>query len=311
MQKRIEWYVRWIRLSPRILMQYGSLRPNRSKIPGSSGVVHIDITDRRAVKRILFNSVRGRVPLNVPFWVDFVGSLRPDLVIDVGANYGECVFSIDYQEGTHAFAFEANPRLHAYLNRSLEEHPSRRQITLVQALVDDRPKGDASFFVHKKWSGGSMAFWDENRGNDFRAVSVPTVSVDSVVEGYLDGADTLVFKVDVEGYEPQVIKGMRKVFRSVSHAVGLVEIDAPALQKLGWEVSEYDTLLSPFRIFVPADVQGSSVNSIMKSRHVFKEISSLGEFLSRAGAKSHFDMLLIKGEIRSEMVPEGWELQSL
>lgn len=310
-QKRVEWYVRWLRLSPRILMQYGTLRPERSRIPGSSGEVHIDISDRRAVKRILFNSVRGRVPLNVPFWVDFVGSLRPDLAIDVGANYGECVFSTSYDEGMRAFAFEANPKLQPYLKRSLEGHPSRHKIFLVNALVDDRPKGEKSFFVHKKWSGGSMAFLDASRKEDFQVVHVPTVSVDSVVEGYLEGASSLVFKVDVEGFEPQVIQGMQKVLRSVSKAVGLVEIDVPVLQKLGWTLDEYDELLNQFRIFIPSDVHASSVRSSKQKGHVFKEVSSLREFLSRTGGANHFDMLLIKQEGPLESLPDGWELQSL
>ena len=122
--KEVEWYLRLWRLAPALLRQYGTLRPERVHLPQSRHAVYIDTGDRRAIKRILLDAVRGRYPVNRRFWVDFVGTLEPEIALDVGANYGECVFAADYTDATRVFAFEANPALQPHLQRSREEHPS-------------------------------------------------------------------------------------------------------------------------------------------------------------------------------------------
>lgn len=310
-KKNIEGAVRWLRLGPALLRHYGSLTPRRSRIPGSDRFVHIDMKDRRAVKRILFNSVRGRVPLNVPFWQDFVAALDPDLVVDIGANYGECVFSTVYAPNAHVFAFEANPDLVEYLSRSRAEHPSSRNITLVNAMVDESPRQNSDFYVHKRWSGGSKAVVDRDNPRDFRSVNVPVVSVDSVVMSRAISAERLVFKIDVEGFEPQVIKGMRTLLDRAEVAVGLVEFDLDALQESGWSLEEYDDLLASFQIFVPEKLKGSSVLAEGGQIPGFIEVYSLKDFFSTRPEVSHFDLILSKRGRVPKSVPAGWRLETI
>ena len=297
--KEVEWYLRLWRLAPALLRQYGTLRPERVHLPQSRHAVYIDTGDRRAIKRILLDAVRGRYPVNRRFWVDFVGTLEPEIALDVGANYGECVFAADYTDATRVFAFEANPALQPHLQRSREEHPSADRIELVNALVDERPKGSVSFFVNTRWSGGSTAVRqvaEDIPGS--REVRVETVSIDSVLGERIDSVSTLVFKMDIEGYEPFALQGMARLLDVVETAVGFVEVDLRFLEKSGWTPQAYDeAVLDRFRLFV-ATGDGETR---------FREVPSLAACV-REGSDRHFDMLLVKGWPRR--LPAGWELET-
>lgn len=296
--KEIEWYLRLWRLTPALLRQYGTLKPERVRLPRSRHAVYIDTGDRRAMKRILLDAVRGRYPINRRFWVDFVNELAPELALDVGANYGECVFATEYSESTRVYAFEANPALQWYLRRSREEHPSADRVELVNALVDERPRGAVPFYVNTQWSGGSTAV--QRVGEDIagrREVMVETVSVDSVLDDLIGRVDTLVFKMDIEGYEPLALLGMERLLESVKTAVGFVEVDLRFLEKSGWSPEAYDeSVLDGFRLFVPTD----------DGETRFREISSLSAHV-RQDSRVHFDLLLVKGW--PHRLPVGWELE--
>ncbi len=296
--KEIEWYLRLWRLAPALLRQYGTLKPERVRLPRSRHAVYIDTDDRRAMKRILLDAVRGRYPINRRFWVDFVQVLDPQVALDVGANYGECVFATEYGESTQVYAFEANPALQPYLQRSREEHPSANRIELVNALVDERPRGSVPFYVNTQWSGGSTAV--ESVAEDIagrREVMVDTVSVDSVLDEVIGKAATLVFKMDIEGYEPFALRGMERLLDSVETAVGFVEVDLRFLEKSGWTAEAYDeAILDNFRLFV-----GDG-----ESETRFREIPSLAAHVRRDRSQPHFDLLLVKGW--PQRLPEGWEL---
>lgn len=297
--KEVEWYLRLWRLAPALLRQYGTLRPERVHLPRSRHSVYIDTGDRRAIKRILLDAVRGRYPVNRRFWVDFVETLEPETALDVGANYGECVFATDYTDATRVFAFEANPALQPHLRRSREAHPCADRIELVNALVDEHRKGAVPFFVNTRWSGGSTAvrqLAEDIPGS--REVRVETVSIDAVLDEAIKSTSTLVFKIDIEGYEPHALKGMGRLLDAVKTAVGFVEVDLRFLEKSGWTPQAYDeAVLNRFRLFV-ATGEGETC---------FREVPSLADCV-RAGSARHFDMLLIKGWPR--YLPDGWRLET-
>ncbi|MGM0517689.1 MAG: hypothetical protein ACQER6_08815, partial [Pseudomonadota bacterium] len=107
---------------------------------------------------------------------------------------------------------------------------------------------------------------------------------------------TLVFKMDIEGYEPFALRGMERLFDSVETAVGFVEVDLRFLEKSGWTPEAYDeAVLDGFRLFVPDG----------ESETRFREISSLSAHV-RQDSQLHFDLLLVKGW--PQRLPDGWEL---
>ena len=297
--KQLEWWFRKFRLAPRILLKYGTMTPERVELFNGVSPVYIDTRDRRAIKKILFDSVRRRYSINRRFWRDFVTNVKPSLALDVGVNYGECIFSALYDDRTIAVGFEANPVLIDYLKRSQAEHPQSGRIHLVNALVGDRPGEEVDFFINESWSGGSTAVGElAETMEDLSKVRVRTVSIDSALNELGLKADRLVFKIDVEGYEPYVLLGMRETLAQAEFAVGFIEVNASFLKKTGWSAARYDAeVLGQFDLYVPES----------KNSSTYRRVSSLSSYMDELAHKHiHFDLILIKKDGELKEVPEGW-----
>lgn len=50
------------------------------------------------------------------FWINAINEYSPDLLIDVGVNYGECIFSTNYPKHTQIYGIEANRDLLKYFH---------------------------------------------------------------------------------------------------------------------------------------------------------------------------------------------------
>src|SRR5690242_1955253 len=77
------------------------------------GKMYVDLGDARG--RFLIKKFGATQPALTLVWHRLAHYLRPGLVLDIGANYGEISFSKRYVSGTRVFLFEPNPALHSYL----------------------------------------------------------------------------------------------------------------------------------------------------------------------------------------------------
>lgn len=304
--KTLERWFREARFAPQIFMKYGTLNPDTIGIPHAAGRFHINPHDERARRRFIFDAVRNRYPINRRFWNDFIAAVRPDLALDIGTNYGECIFSPTYPDNTRAIAFEANPELMGYLEKTRRDHPSMNQIEVINALADKEPSGQRDFYVNDAWSGSStaVAAIAENVTSS-RTIKIDTVSVDSCVNDRNTTAGSVVFKIDVEGYEPHVLLGMKDTIGRAGTAVGFVEYDTGYLQKSGWTAQQYqEQALGSFDLYVP----------IKKGLRQFTRIESLSDYSEqyskhlKQGKSLHFDLILIKKGSDLTKIPGGWEL---
>ena len=239
--KQVEWFFKKLYLNALTLARYGKLRPDRAKLVRSQRYVYIDPADPCAWKKQVTDPLRGVYPRNQRFWRQTCTQLAPDLALDIGLNYGECAFAPDYAPATRVYGFEANVALQPFLERSLAEHPQRSQINLVWGLVGDHPGKSVEFFVDRAWSGGSTAAGpgQGRDARDFEKRTVPTVSVDATLAQADTNPNTVVFKIDVEGYEARVLAGMKETIARATSMLGLIEFDAAMLARAGENVEDY------------------------------------------------------------------------
>ena len=68
--------------------------------------------------------------------------------------------------------------------------------------------------------------------NMIEKVPVKTITVDSL---FYDGLsyETVLFKVDVEGYEAFVLKGMFEIFKNCYSAIRFIEFNSNYIEKSG------------------------------------------------------------------------------
>ncbi len=134
--------------------------------------------------------------------------LLPNLVdpkrasIDVGANKGVYTYFLA-RWSRHVHAFEPNPKLFSVLRRTMGRSPAA---TLSPLALADRA-GEAELRVPRRTSGYS------NQGSSLSAVKVPdnfrAVTVQTARLDDLGISDIGFMKIDVEGFESQVLQGAR------------------------------------------------------------------------------------------------------
>jgi FkbM family methyltransferase len=147
----------------------------------------------------------------LPFLVD-----RRRNAIDVGANKGTYTYALA-RLAKHVWAFEPNPKMFNILKRGAAANVTARMVAL-----SDR-SGQAELRVPRMRKGGFS-----NQGSslsatkiaaNYRAVSVETRRLDD-----LDLADIGFMKIDVEGFEAEVLEGARETIRR-SRPVMMIELE--------------------------------------------------------------------------------------
>ncbi|RAI45030.1 FkbM family methyltransferase [Rhodoplanes roseus] len=154
------------------------------------------------------------------YWEEWVTRRLKDYVrpgmhaVDVGANMGFFTLMLCDLVGAdgHVTAFEPWPPYHELLRRNLELNGFQGRSTLVNKAVSDAA-GSTDFFFENAYGTGSLSVGIRDfaaaHGVAFgsAASTVETVTIDDVLT---DGARPVDFiKIDVDGAEPLVFKGMR------------------------------------------------------------------------------------------------------
>lgn len=239
--------IKTYRRNRKIRRHYGEVNPTHARVIGSSLPIRVDPSDERARKILLLDSIRGRERSNQAFWFLMLEAFKPTVCLDIGLNYGECLLAGRVPQTARGFAFEANPRLKPFIEETLAEHPDSERIDVVYAPVADQSGQQVTLRVNPSWSGRShVQAGSQPAGRaDQYSVSIQTVTttVDESLPEMTD-ADRLLFKIDVEGFEPAVFRGMQKTIDSAGGVVGFAELSPEALVRQGADIESYWRFLS-------------------------------------------------------------------
>ena len=213
-----------------------SRRPNRFRSVNVQGFrLTANVTD------FVFSGIYfGAVPYEPRLTGYFVEHLRPGAVfVDVGANCGYFSMLAAGLIGPsgRVFSFEPNPPVCRELAEHLERNALQDRVRVFELALSDRRTDNASLFVTSQHSGLSTLVTDSSvAGEAFgRAMTVPvkTIPFDEWREGEsVDRVDLM--KIDVEGFEAQVLGGMVQSLRDrrVARLVCETNWDSPAHRML-------------------------------------------------------------------------------
>lgn len=150
--------------------------------------------------------------------------VRPGGVLyDVGANVG--YFSViggrDLRPSGRVYAFEPVPANAMWIRRNARLNRLRNIVVLEAAASDTSGRSE---LLVTRYSGGSVLASADHRAPDVeRRITVETIAVDDLVFSRRLPAPTVV-KIDVEGAELQVLRGMIRTLRQIRPIV-IYEID--------------------------------------------------------------------------------------
>ena len=126
------------------------------------------------------------------------------------------------------YAFEPSPDNFSRLQRHVRINQFDDRVTAVQTLVGDRDDDHVSFAYRPgQFTANSMAY--ELEGS--RRITVPMTTIDAFMQK-TSAAPADVVKIDVEGYEHAVVKGMRALL-DTTRPVVLCAIHPEPLSLLG------------------------------------------------------------------------------
>lgn len=160
--------------------------------------------------------------------------LRPgDCVIDVGANIGAFSLPASRMVGDtgHVLAIEASASVFRYLKSNLDRNRASN-VAAIHGAAGVNEGGELSFFDApiEKFGMGSRAPCGGRPG-----CAVPACSIDTALcASGIDHARVRVLKIDVEGFELDVLRGASQLLESARPPVILFEFMDWAEQRAGF-----------------------------------------------------------------------------
>jgi FkbM family methyltransferase len=227
--------VSWaLRLLPGLSVAYAAARRR--------GLMRVPLF-RRAYARAYFSYKRR-------FEDPFDGLVRrcPQLfagghILDVGAQIGytSSVFVRALTPGFKVFAFEPEAENFAFLTETIARRGTTGVVVPVHAAVGDQD-GTIEFWTNPEHPGdhrvASAAFLGQ-RGGGLRTTSVRQVSLDGFLRSVeAERAPVAFVKIDVQGYEPAVCRGMTALLERCPDLAVAIELSPRELRAQAFAPSE-------------------------------------------------------------------------
>lgn len=203
--------------------------------------MYIDQEDSRG--RGLLRAAGSSRLRNSLLWSAAVKRIRPEIVLDVGANYGEVGLSARYPKGTEIVFIEANPRLADLLHRSctsLLQEQATLGVTVRAVAAGARSEGEVDFFIDATSSAESRLNGLHNH-RSYSTVPVPVMRIDDIVSEMFAQSvpSTVLFKMDIEGGETDAIQGMAQTLKRAGTFLGIVELSRANQEASGHSIEVF------------------------------------------------------------------------
>lgn len=176
-----------------------------------------------------------------------VARRHPDLfrggdILDIGANIGytAALFAQAADAEAKVYAFEPEPFNFRLLQSSIRSRKLQAKVVAVQSAVGDR-SGETELWLNEHHHADHRIATDSLRANHQRAqeryVTIPITSVDEFVAQSVGGRPICLIKIDVQGYEFAVCRGMAATLAQQSRIGVAVEYMPAAMKDLGYDPS--------------------------------------------------------------------------
>lgn len=187
----------------------------------SSGPIVLPwVNDVRIVARQGDTGITGNIYCGLHEYADMAFVLHAttpqDFFVDIGANVGSYVLLACGAAGARGLALEPVPSTYARLMDNLLVN---NLLGRVRAINSGASEAEQTLYFSADEDTTNHVVTGPRNENPTNTIAVPTVAIDAI----LDGTEATILKIDVEGYEHEVIRGAQKSL-SKANAV-IIEIN--------------------------------------------------------------------------------------
>jgi FkbM family methyltransferase len=211
--------------------------PIPDKVQTRTGAyIYLDPNDTRGHRLI---ETHGDLnPPSLKAWQLLLAEHDWTLVVDVGANYGEMLVNGGVPTTARVIAVEPNATIRERLGRTLSE--AGVEAELIGAALSDVP-GEGRLLLTPPYSG-TTRLAQANEGSDV-LVEVTTLGAVLKRVGTPMSEMNVVVKIDVEGHEAAVLRGVLPELPQFGRFAALVEILHASPEDLTWIEERFDLRL--------------------------------------------------------------------
>ncbi len=172
---------------------------------------------------------------------------KGDIVLDVGANIGyyTLIFAKLVGDTGKVFAFEPDPTNFQILKKNIALNGYKNVELIQKALSDKNQK--VTLILNKQNTAGN--YLSSKHQTSKNSIQIDAITTDDYFKNFKQKIDFI--KIDVEGAETMVLKGMSNSLSNNKNLKLMVEYNSDAIMNMGLEPKSYLELLvkNDFSIF--------------------------------------------------------------
>jgi FkbM family methyltransferase len=175
-------------------------------------------------------------------FTELLQEVRPDVFVDIGANFGYYTLIAAGQGVPRVVAVEASPAIAGVLQRSVALNGLSSRIRVIPAALSDRD-GTLTFWLnHQEHNFGTGSLIPRPDLGESESVDVPCYAGDTLLAEIAPGPGSVVMKLDVEGGELLVLQGMMNFLARVRPTLA-IEVHPLQLRSSGHSAEQLTELL--------------------------------------------------------------------
>lgn len=182
---------------------------------------------------------------------------------DVGANIGSVVLPVlSKTEGWSAVCFEPSPKIVSKLHANVSLNVDMKDdITIIQAALGDR-QGFTDFFVSNESENTGVGSMMLSHNNSNKSIKVYCSTGAKIKTKKVADIPDIV-KIDVEGFELEVLRGMGRILEQNDMAL-ILEYEPYRLQERGYSIEKINSLLSEYQFDISYISSSNRVDNLPK-----------------------------------------------